>query len=404
MLPTIPGTVPTARRLAGRLPLPSALRLRDRSVQRSARSRSSGRSRRRETRCIHHDRLLERMSDVRARRRCSRCANLAVEFSLGRRPAAAARRRRRRRSRSTTRETVGLVGESGSGKSTIGRAILGLAPVAEGTIRFAGDDITHAGYGERRRAEPRSAGRLPGSVQLAEPDADDRADARRDAARPRAAARLPCLARVASMLERVGLGPEAADRYPSQLLRRSAPADRDRARADGAPAPRRSATSRSARSTSRCRRRFSTSCASSRTSFGLELPLHRARPRRSSATCRIGSSCCTAAGSWSRVRRRRSTKRLRTRTRARCSMPRRCPIRGCSASAGQPAKAASRPISYASSAEGCPFVARCAFAIERCGTVRPELETTGRGSRVACHRWRELRLEPVAPGGRASRD
>ena len=48
-------------------------------------------------------------------------------------------------------ETLGLVGESGSGKSTIGRAVLGLAPVAEGSITFAGTDITHLGRAARRR-------------------------------------------------------------------------------------------------------------------------------------------------------------------------------------------------------------------------------------------------------------
>jgi oligopeptide/dipeptide ABC transporter ATP-binding protein len=38
-------------------------------------------------------------------------------------------------------ETVGLVGESGSGKSTIGRAILGLAPVSAGSIAVDGKDL-----------------------------------------------------------------------------------------------------------------------------------------------------------------------------------------------------------------------------------------------------------------------
>ena len=38
-------------------------------------------------------------------------------------------------------ETFGLVGESGSGKSTILRAIAGLAPVASGTIRLAGETL-----------------------------------------------------------------------------------------------------------------------------------------------------------------------------------------------------------------------------------------------------------------------
>ena len=47
-------------------------------------------------------------------------------------------------------ETLGLVGESGSGKTTLGRALLGLAPVTEGSIRFNGDDIGHAGRSKRR--------------------------------------------------------------------------------------------------------------------------------------------------------------------------------------------------------------------------------------------------------------
>jgi ABC-type glutathione transport system ATPase component len=47
-------------------------------------------------------------------------------------------------------ETVGLVGESGSGKTTIGRAVLGLAPVTEGAIRFEGRDISHLSRSERR--------------------------------------------------------------------------------------------------------------------------------------------------------------------------------------------------------------------------------------------------------------
>ncbi|WP_156759011.1 ATP-binding cassette domain-containing protein [Microbacterium karelineae] len=47
-------------------------------------------------------------------------------------------------------ETVGLVGESGSGKSTIGRAILGLAPVTSGTITYAGEDISHPTPARRR--------------------------------------------------------------------------------------------------------------------------------------------------------------------------------------------------------------------------------------------------------------
>lgn len=46
---------------------------------------------------------------------------------------------------------VGLVGESGSGKSTLGNAILGLADVTAGTVRFDGEDITNADRHTRRR-------------------------------------------------------------------------------------------------------------------------------------------------------------------------------------------------------------------------------------------------------------
>lgn len=48
-------------------------------------------------------------------------------------------------------KTMGLVGESGCGKTTLGRAVLGLAPVTGGQILFDGRDIAHAGRPERRK-------------------------------------------------------------------------------------------------------------------------------------------------------------------------------------------------------------------------------------------------------------
>ena len=47
-------------------------------------------------------------------------------------------------------EVVGLVGESGSGKSTMGRALLGLAPATEGSILLKGDDIAEMGRRQLR--------------------------------------------------------------------------------------------------------------------------------------------------------------------------------------------------------------------------------------------------------------
>ncbi|MEV3874089.1 oligopeptide/dipeptide ABC transporter ATP-binding protein [Streptomyces sp. NPDC049906] len=76
--------------------------------------------------------------------------NLSVRYGLGRGMTG------RRRSFTAVRDvsftigsgrTLGLVGESGSGKSTIGRAILRLAPVSEGTVVFDGQDIS--GFGRQ---------------------------------------------------------------------------------------------------------------------------------------------------------------------------------------------------------------------------------------------------------------
>ncbi|MBT8344226.1 MAG: dipeptide ABC transporter ATP-binding protein [Sulfurovum sp.] len=42
-------------------------------------------------------------------------------------------------------KTLALVGESGSGKSTIGKAILSLVPIREGTVKFEDQDLSHLG-------------------------------------------------------------------------------------------------------------------------------------------------------------------------------------------------------------------------------------------------------------------
>jgi len=44
---------------------------------------------------------------------------------------------------------------------------------------------------------------------------------------------------------------------------------------------------------------------------------------------------------------------------------------------------------------GCTFRTRCRFAIGLCAEERPPLENTGHGL-VACHRWKELELQPGA--------
>lgn len=114
-------------------------------------------------------------------------------------------------------ETVGLVGESGSGKSTIGRAVLGLAQVTNGSIRFEGRDIAH--LSRRQRAmlsadlqvvfqDPYSSlnPAMPVGEILREPL---QVTQRMSSSESREVVR--------DLLERVSLPPEAADRYPGSF-------------------------------------------------------------------------------------------------------------------------------------------------------------------------------------------
>jgi oligopeptide/dipeptide ABC transporter ATP-binding protein len=112
-------------------------------------------------------------------------------------------------------ETLGLVGESGSGKTTLGRAVLRRAPIASGTVRFDGQDITHL--------EGESMRQLRRRMQLVFQDPYASLNPRMTilelVAEPlvvHGMARKPEEARhqVADLLERCGLPADAIDRYP----------------------------------------------------------------------------------------------------------------------------------------------------------------------------------------------
>lgn len=112
-------------------------------------------------------------------------------------------------------ETLGLVGESGSGKSTTGRAILRRVPIAEGRIFFKGRDITHTTAQDLRP--------LRRHMQLVFQDPyaslNPRMRIRDIVAEPllvhhRAASSSETQAKVIELLQRVGLPPDAGDRYP----------------------------------------------------------------------------------------------------------------------------------------------------------------------------------------------
>ncbi len=114
--------------------------------------------------------------------------------------------------------TVGLVGESGSGKTTIGRALLKLAPVTGGEVLFEGSDVLPMREGEfrpyRRRMQmifqdpfgslnPRlSIFQIVGEALEIHFPAMSREDRR---------------ARVAELMKQVGLKTEMMERYPHEF-------------------------------------------------------------------------------------------------------------------------------------------------------------------------------------------
>ncbi|WP_316519793.1 ABC transporter ATP-binding protein [Kitasatospora brasiliensis] len=104
-------------------------------------------------------------------------------------------------------ETLGLVGESGSGKSTLARALVRAHPPSGGSIRLRGEEI---GRSPRRDVQlvfqdPYSSlnPRMTAGQIIAEPLIAHRLGDREQRA-----------ARVAELLEQVGLDPATADRHP----------------------------------------------------------------------------------------------------------------------------------------------------------------------------------------------
>jgi len=114
-------------------------------------------------------------------------------------------------------ETLSLVGESGCGKSTTGRAIIRLLTPAAGSIVIDGNDVTKAGTGDLRVMRRTSQmifqdpfaslnPRITVGSAIAEPILAHGLMGRRDAK-----------ARVAQLLEQVGLSAAMADRHPHEF-------------------------------------------------------------------------------------------------------------------------------------------------------------------------------------------
>ena len=112
-------------------------------------------------------------------------------------------------------ETLGLVGESGSGKSTVGRCLVGLSPFDSGRIMFNGSNLSNGG--RFRRASQ-------GKIQMVFQDPYASLNPRHRigaaiAAGPVAQGvpKAEAMARTLKLLQLVGLGPDAAQRYPHEF-------------------------------------------------------------------------------------------------------------------------------------------------------------------------------------------
>ena len=112
-------------------------------------------------------------------------------------------------------ETVGLVGESGCGKSTLGRAMMGLIPPSDGTIRFRGKDII--GRSDWSRLRRQTAMIFQDPLNSLNPRARV-GDILAEVLQVHGKASGPQLrSRVDELLTLVGLRPEFADRRPGTL-------------------------------------------------------------------------------------------------------------------------------------------------------------------------------------------
>lgn len=112
--------------------------------------------------------------------------------------------------------TLGLVGESGSGKTTIGMAVLGLVPIAEGRILFGDRSIAELSRAERRRLGSERQVVFQDPYSSLDP-LKTIGDSLLEPARAHGVDATTARDRAHRLLARVGLEPSVFDRYPAQF-------------------------------------------------------------------------------------------------------------------------------------------------------------------------------------------
>jgi oligopeptide transport system ATP-binding protein len=290
-------------------------------------------------------------------------------------------------------ETLGIVGESGCGKSTLGRCILQLLPPDKGRVLWVGTDITRlSGEAMRRRRQDLQIifqdplASLNPRLTVGEIIADPlktlmpgmRADERR--------------ARVIRIMEAVGLLPEMINRYPHEFS--GGQAQRIGIARALITEPKLIVCDEpvSALDVS-IQAQILNLLADLKDEFGLTLIFisHNLSVVRHVSdrilVLYLGRMVELADGDdlYADPKHPYTQALL---TAVPIPDPKRARQRNVDALVGE----IPSPINPPS---GCTFRTRCRHAIALCAEERPPLEDSGRGRLVACHRWRELDLEPA---------
>ncbi len=114
-------------------------------------------------------------------------------------------------------ETFGLVGESGCGKSTLGRSILRLIEPTSGSVRFDGQELVGMPPAQLRKLRRRMQLIFQDPYASLNPRMKVREIVGEGLAIHRLASGAERERRVAALLEKMGLGAEAMDRYPHEF-------------------------------------------------------------------------------------------------------------------------------------------------------------------------------------------